>query len=158
MPAPAARLATALATVAATAGLSLAAPLAPAAAATSATPGQRIVTVAKRWVGARYRFGGATPQQGFDCSGFTEFVYDRADVARLPHDANGQRFVRHMHRETRRQARPGDLIFYFHGSGPAYHVAIYAGRGYQYAAATPGDGVRYQRIWSRDIGFRTDWH
>ena len=40
----------------------------------------------------------------------------------------------------------------------AYHVAIYAGHGYQYAAATPRDGVRYQAIWSRDVVFGTDWH
>ncbi len=40
----------------------------------------------------------------------------------------------------------------------AYHVAIYAGHGWQYAAADPQDGIRYQRIWTVAVEFRTDWH
>jgi cell wall-associated NlpC family hydrolase len=122
------------------------------------TVGQRIVAVARRYVGhARYTSGGSSPKSGFDCSGFTRWVYAQADAATLPHEADAQRHVAHMHRISRSQARPGDLIFYFSG-GPAYHVAIYAGHGRQYAAADERDGIRYQAIWSRDIQFRTDWH
>jgi hypothetical protein len=43
-------------------------------------------------------------------------------------------------------------------SGSAYHVAVYAGRGWQYAAATVKDGVRYQRVWSATVRYGTDWH
>jgi hypothetical protein len=121
------------------------------------SPGARIVRTAKRYVGARYVEGGASPRTGFDCSGYTLYVYRQADVASLPHTAEGQRHVRYMHRITRSRARPGDLIFYLSGRY-AYHVAIYAGHGYQYAAATPRDGVRYQAIWSRNVVFGTDWH
>jgi cell wall-associated NlpC family hydrolase len=121
------------------------------------SPGARAVRWAKSFVGRRYVEGGASPRTGFDCSGLTMYVYDRAGIAALPHNAEQQRHVRYMHRVTRAGALPGDLIFYFSG-GPAYHVAIYAGHGYQYAAATPRDGVRYQRIWSNSIEFRTDWH
>jgi cell wall-associated NlpC family hydrolase len=121
------------------------------------SPGARIVSIAKRYVGWRYTEGGASPRTGFDCSGLTLYVYKVAGVFALPHNAESQRHVSGMHHETRAQARPGDLIFYFSG-GAAYHVAIYAGHDYQYAAATPRDGVRYQRIWSSDIEFRTDWH
>lgn len=121
------------------------------------SPGARAARIAKGYVGARYTEGGASPRTGFDCSGFTSYVYGQADVASLPHNAEAQRHVRYMHHISRTDARPGDLIFYFSG-GPAYHVAVYAGHGYQYAAATPGQGVRYQRIWSNDIEFRTDWH
>lgn len=121
------------------------------------SPGARAVRIAKRYVGARYREGGASPRTGFDCSGYTLFVYHRAGVASLPHNAQAQRSAGHMHRISRRAALPGDLIFYLSG-GSAYHVAIYAGHGYQYAAATPRDGVRYQPIWSSDVVFGTDWH
>lgn len=121
------------------------------------SPGARAVRIAKRYVGARYRDGGASPRTGFDCSGYTLYVYHRADVAGLPHNAQAQRSAPHMHRISRRNALPGDLIFYLSG-GSAYHVAVYAGHGYQYAAATPRDGVRYQRIWSSDVVFGTDWH
>jgi cell wall-associated NlpC family hydrolase len=122
------------------------------------SPGDRLIAVAKRFVGhARYSEGGASPQQGFDCSGYTRWVYAHAGVAALPHNAEAQRHVRYMHRIPRSQARPGDLVFYFSG-GPAYHVAIYAGHGMQYAAATPQDGIRYQAVWSSEVEYRTDWH
>jgi cell wall-associated NlpC family hydrolase len=122
------------------------------------SPGDRAITIAKRFVGhARYTDGGSSPQQGFDCSGYTRWVYAHAHIAALPHSAEGQRHVRYMHRIPRSQARPGDLVFYFSG-GPAYHVAIYAGHGMQYAAATPQDGIRYQAVWSSDVEYRTDWH
>lgn len=121
------------------------------------SPGARAVRIAKRYVGARYREGGASPRSGFDCSGLTMYVYNRANIARLPHSAQAQRTVRHMHAINRAHALPGDLVFYLSGRS-AYHVAIYAGHGYQYAAATPRDGVRYQPIWSSDVVFGTDWH
>lgn len=140
------------------ASLATAAVIVPAGPAAATTPGQRIVTVAKRWVGARYTYGGETPRQGFDCSGYTRWVYRQAHVALLPHNANAQRFAPRMHRIPRAQARPGDLIFYFDGSGRAFHVAIYAGHGAQFAATTPSGGVRRQPIWSRHVTFKTDWH
>lgn len=122
------------------------------------TPGARVVKLAKRYVGnTRYVDGGSTPKHGFDCSGYTRWVYAHSHVAKLPHNAEAQRHVSHMHRIPRSKARPGDLIFYF-GGGSAYHVAIYAGHGKQYSAATPQDGIRYQNVWSSDVEYRTDWH
>jgi hypothetical protein len=123
------------------------------------SPGTRIINIAKRYVGhARYAEGGSSPQQGFDCSGYTAWAYAHARVATLPHSAEGQRHVPHMHPISRANARPGDLVFYFNGGGSAYHVAIYAGHGKQYAAATPQDGIRYQNVWSSDVEYRTNWH
>jgi cell wall-associated NlpC family hydrolase len=116
--------------------------------------GQRIIDVARRFVGDRYVDGGASPQ-GFDCSGYTQYVYAQAHVHRLPHNSETQ--MREMRRISRAQARPGDLVFYLSG-GVAYHVAIYAGHGWQYAAATPRDGVRHQPVWSSDVRYGTDWH
>jgi hypothetical protein len=121
------------------------------------SPGARIVAVAKKYLGARYVEGGSSPRGGFDCSGYSAFSYAQGRVATLPHNAQAQRFAPHMHRISRAHALPGDLVFYLSG-GSAYHVAVYAGHGYQYAAATPRDGVRYQPIWSRAVEFRTDWH
>jgi cell wall-associated NlpC family hydrolase len=121
-------------------------------------PGARIVALARRYVGrVPYRTDGSTPRTGFDCSGFTRYLYDRASVASLPHDAQAQRYVRGMHAIERRRARPGDLVFYLSGRF-AYHVAVYAGHGMQYAAAVPGEDIVYQHVWSRDVQYRTDWH
>lgn len=116
--------------------------------------GARIVYIAKKYVGAPYVSGGASPS-GFDCSGYTKYAYGQARVKKLVHNAEGQR--RSMRRITRSQARPGDLVFYLSG-GSAYHVAVYAGHGWQYAAATPRDGVRFQRVWSSNVRYGTSWH
>ena len=101
-----------------------------------------------------YRDGGTTPQ-GFDCSGYTQYVYREAGVSSLPRTAEQQR--RATKRLTRTQLQPGDLIFYLSGA-TSYHVAIYAGNGMQYAEATPSDGLRYQKIWSSDVQYGTTWH
>lgn len=117
----------------------------------------RIIAQASRLVGAPYVDGGSGPY-GFDCSGYTMYVYHAAGVANLAHNSETQRHqVRII---SASQARPGDLIFYMSG-GTSYHVAIYAGGGtggYQYAATVPGDVVKYQHIWSSAIQFGTDWH
>jgi cell wall-associated NlpC family hydrolase len=121
------------------------------------TPGERILAVAKRYVGtARYVEGGASPS-GFDCSGYTRYAYARAKVATLPHNTEQQRRMKGMRHISKSAARPGDLVFYMSG-GRSYHVAIYAGHDMQYAAATPRDGVRYQKVWSSAVQFGTDWH
>jgi cell wall-associated NlpC family hydrolase len=138
--------------------LSVAVVAAPAEAQRAPGPGARIIAVAKRFVGhARYVEGGATPRHGFDCSGYTMFAYAKAKVRRLPHNAEAQRHLHGMRRIARSKARPGDLVFYLSGNY-AFHVAIYAGHGMQYAAATPQDGIRYQHLWSRNVEFRTTWH
>lgn len=115
------------------------------------TAASRIIAVAKRYVGkARYREGGGSPKSGFDCSGYTKYVYAVAHAGSLPHNANGQRVMKRMKRVSAAHARPGDLVFYQSG-GHSFHVAIYAGHHKQYAAATPRDGIRYQPIWSRAV-------
>lgn len=143
----------------------IAATTAPASAATATTatsrpaltPAQRIMRVAQRWVGTRYVWGGSRPTTGFDCSGYTRWVFSHAHIALLPHQSNRQRFAPRMHLISRRYARPGDLIFYMSG-GSAYHVAIYDGHGGQYSAVNPANGVKHQKIYATNIQFRTDWH
>jgi cell wall-associated NlpC family hydrolase len=116
--------------------------------------GARIIAEARKYLGVPYVSDGATPD-GFDCSGYTMWVYAHAGVAQLPHFADSQR--RLMHEIPESAARPGDLIFYLDGDY-AYHVAIYAGYGMQYAAPAPGQDVKLEPIWSSDISFGTDWH
>jgi cell wall-associated NlpC family hydrolase len=120
------------------------------------TAGEKIVRVAKRYVGSDYVYGAAGPH-AFDCSGYAMFVYKKAKVANLPHNSEAQRHARHMHLIKRSAARPGDLVFYMSGNN-AYHVSIYAGHGNQYSATDPAQGVRHQKISSSHVQFRTDWH
>ncbi|WP_310410676.1 C40 family peptidase [Catenuloplanes niger] len=122
----------------------LAAP-APAAAAPASGAAAAVVALAKSLSGKRYRAGGASPS-GFDCSGFTMYVYREAAGKRLPHNANRQQ--RAGVAVPRSQARPGDLLIFRKGAH-GYHAAIYAGGGYMYDAPRPGVRVGKHKIWSR---------
>jgi cell wall-associated NlpC family hydrolase len=81
-----------------------------------------IVRFARHYLGTRYRYGGASPESGFDCSGFTRFVYAHFGIV-LPHFSGGQFGL--GRRVSSSRLRPGDLVF-FDGLG---HVGIYVGGG-----------------------------
>jgi cell wall-associated NlpC family hydrolase len=120
------------------------------------TAGNRIIAEAKKFVGRTpYVDGGTSPRTGFDCSGYVQYVYRVTKVKNLPRTAEQQR--RAVRLIPRSAARAGDLVFYLSG-GSAYHIAIYAGNGKQYAAATPQDGIRYQGVWSAAVQYGTTWH
>jgi cell wall-associated NlpC family hydrolase len=80
----------------------------------------RIVRFARHYLGVRYAYGGTSPGSGFDCSGFTRFVYAHFGIA-LPHYSGGQFGI--GRRVSRAALRPGDLVF-FDSLG---HVGIYVG-------------------------------
>jgi peptidoglycan DL-endopeptidase CwlO len=82
----------------------------------------KVVRFARHFLGVRYVWGGTSPRYGFDCSGFTRYVYAHFGVS-LPH-YSGAQFYRGR-RVSRRGLRPGDLVF-FNGLG---HVGLYIGGG-----------------------------
>ncbi|MGN6413550.1 C40 family peptidase [Flexivirga sp.] len=105
-----------------------------------------IVGIAERYVGAPYVYGGASPA-GFDCSGFTSYVYGQVGKS-LPRTATAQ-----MQMATRVSTpQPGDLIFFGNGSY-AYHVAIYVGNGMMIDANHPGGSVGVRPIYSGVSGY-----
>ena len=81
-----------------------------------------VVRFARRLLGVRYTYGGTSPSSGFDCSGFTRFVYAHFGIA-LPHSSFAQFDL--GRRVPRGSLEPGDLVF-FDGLG---HVGLYLGRG-----------------------------
>jgi hypothetical protein len=101
--------------------------------------GFRAARLARRWLGVGYRWGGSSPATGFDCSGFTSYVYGRLGV-RLPHNAAAQLGVGTP--VPRSRLRPGDLLF-FNGLG---HVGMYVGRGRMIHSPQSGDVVRIVRL------------
>ncbi|WP_051800016.1 C40 family peptidase [Catenuloplanes japonicus] len=123
--------------------------IAPAQAASSARA-EKVVALAKSLSGKRYRSGGASPS-GFDCSGYTQYVYRRAAGRSLPHSADRQQ--RYGAAVPRSQARPGDLMV-FRSGAHGFHTAIYAGGGWMYDAPQPGMTVGKHRIWSRNYVVR----
>jgi cell wall-associated NlpC family hydrolase len=131
-----------------------AASIPPPVAPVDGSAGARIIAEAGRYLGVPYVYDGATPE-GFDCSGYTMWVYAHAGVASLPHNSEAQRQM--FRAIPAAEARPGDLVFYLAG-GVSYHVAIYAGGNLQYAAPATGQVVKIETIWSTDIVFGTIWH
>jgi cell wall-associated NlpC family hydrolase len=82
----------------------------------------KVVKFARHLLGIPYVYGGVSPQSGFDCSGFTRFVYAHFGIT-LPHYSGAQ--FEMGRRVSRSGLRPGDLLF-FDGLG---HVGMYVGRG-----------------------------
>jgi cell wall-associated NlpC family hydrolase len=102
---------------------------------------RQVLHVARRQLGVPYVWGGAS-RGGFDCSGFTMYVYRHVGRS-LPHGATDQ--ARRGRRVSLRGLKPGDLVFWG-SSGYYYHVAMYAGRGRIIEAPSAGKVVSYRRL------------
>ena len=100
--------------------------------------GSQVIQVASQYVGSPYVYGGTTPA-GFDCSGFTQYVFAQLGVS-LPHQSESQRAYAQAHgiQVNAADAQPGDLMWHYG------HVGIYAGNGMILHAATPAEGVCVQ--------------
>ncbi len=94
--------------------------------------GSSVVAYAKQFIGTKYTYGGSTPSTGFDCSGFTSYVYKNFGVS-LPRTSGGQSGAGVA--VSRDNLAAGDLVIY---SG---HVAIYVGGGQVIHAPRPGKSV-----------------
>jgi cell wall-associated NlpC family hydrolase len=101
--------------------------------------GASVVAIAQHYLDVPYRWGGAVPATGFDCSGLTRFVYAQLGV-NLPHYAASQ-FAAFPKLDPA-QLQPGDLVFFepkFDGPG---HVALYIGNDQMIEAPHTGALVR----------------
>jgi cell wall-associated NlpC family hydrolase len=108
-----------------------------------------VASFAVQFVGARYRWGGASPA-GFDCSGLTSYVYRQFGVS-LPRTAASQYNSRYgAVIGNMGSLAPGDLMFFANTGGRRgiSHVAIYIGGGQMVHAMTPRYGVQVSGIWS----------
>jgi cell wall-associated NlpC family hydrolase len=99
-----------------------------------------VVAFAESFVGkSPYVWGGASPS-GFDCSGFTMYVYSNFGVS-LPHNAAAQQSCTTP--VPSGQEQPGDLVFF---GTPAYHVGLYVGGGSMVNAPYTGAYVSYGSV------------
>jgi cell wall-associated NlpC family hydrolase len=104
--------------------------------------GAGIVAAAEEHLGAPYRPGGVSPA-GFDCSGFTSYVY-RAAGYQLPRTASDQYRARVL--RPVRAPRPGDLLFFRLDGTRISHVGIYVGDYKFIHAPSSGRKVSYADI------------
>lgn len=85
-----------------------------------------------------YVWAGATPEEGMDCSGLTQYVYQNGSGIYLPHNTVMQEA--YFSNKPVDQAQAGDLLFWGE-TGATYHVGIYIGNGQYIDAAKPGTNV-----------------
>lgn len=98
----------------------------------------QVFEVAKQYIGTPYLAYGASPA-GFDCSGFTQFVYAQFGVP-LIHLASAQMYAGTVISEA--DAQPGDLVWM-----PG-HIGFWAGPGMMLDSPTEGKSIDIRPIWS----------
>jgi cell wall-associated NlpC family hydrolase len=103
--------------------------------------GNSIIDVANNYGGVPYVRGGTTPK-GFDCSGYTSYVFRQLGV-NLPRTSQAQKAWADPVKFEDRQI--GDLLFW--QGGGTNHVAIYAGDGMMWDSPRPGRRVGKSAIW-----------
>ncbi|MFT9274117.1 MAG: LysM peptidoglycan-binding domain-containing protein [Liquorilactobacillus nagelii] len=106
-----------------------------AVAATSVSTSS-VISYAEQFVGVPYVIGGTSPN-GFDCSGFVQYVFAHFGV-NLPRTSQAQSTIGSSVSVS--SAKPGDLLFWG-GQGSAWHVGIYVGGSSYIAAPQPGESV-----------------
>lgn len=106
----------------------------------SSGKGSTVLATAQQYIGCKYVYGGTTPS-GFDCSGFTSYVYKAHGVS-LSRTAAGQ--YSNGVAVSRSDLQPGDLVMF--GKSGISHVAIYAGGGKIVHAANSSRGVTTDTI------------
>jgi cell wall-associated NlpC family hydrolase len=110
---------------------------------TNGTLGGKAVAIAERYLGVPYRWGGADPLTGFDCSGFTMYVYAQLGIG-LTHYTGAQ-----FYEGTRvppDQLQPGDLVFFEPSARGPQHEGIYIGGGQFIQAPHTGDVVKISSL------------
>lgn len=93
-------------------------------------------------VGTPYRYGGNTPDSGFDCSGLVRYVVQRAASVNLPRTA--AEMGRRGTSLDRRDVASGDLVFFNTTGQPNSHVGIYVGQNRFVHAPATGGTVRLE--------------
>jgi cell wall-associated NlpC family hydrolase len=111
----------------------------------SAPPATRVIGTAERYLGVPYKWGGSTPEAGFDCSGYVKYVYGRQGV-QLPRTSREQAGAGMKVTPRVASLRQGDLMLFAEARKPISHVAIYAGDGRIIHSSSSGGGVRYDDL------------
>lgn len=112
-----------------------------------------LVLSAMNFLGVRYRRGGTSTEDGFDCSGFTRHVFENSVGLLLPRRADEQARLPGLASVGREELRPGDLVFFNTMRRTFSHVGIYVGDGKFIHAPKPGASVRIEDMreayWSK---------
>ena len=101
------------------------------------------ISIARKYLGTPYHWGGESPETGFDCSGIAQYAYGQAGVE-LPRVAADQFHIGLA--VSRDDLEPGDLVFFQDSTGYIHHVGIYVGNDMFLHAPHTGDVVKISSL------------
>lgn len=110
---------------------------------------RRIISTSLSYQGVPYHFGGTTPN-GFDCSGFTRFVFAQVGI-NLPRMADDQYYQ--GRKINKSDLSSGDLVYFTTYTSGVSHVGIYLGGG-EFVSATSSAGIAVRSIYDSYWGPR----
>jgi len=121
---------------------------------------KEVVAFANSLTGVKYKYGGDNPSKGFDCSGYTYYVFKKFNIY-LPRSSRAQ--AKRGKKIALKKAKPGDLIF-FKNKNRINHVGIITGNnnGHLYvihstsSAGVKKDDVINNKYWKKRITFVRD--
>lgn len=119
----------------------------PDTTSTTSVTGQEFALRALSFVGVPYRWGGTSPDTGFDCSGLVRYVYEQMTGRPLPYNAYGLARVASTIDDA--ELQPGDLVFFNTLREPFSHVGIYLGESRFLHAPSSGSNVRISSMKNR---------
>lgn len=105
---------------------------------------EEVLIQALSLTGVDYKYGGRSPETGFDCSGFVGYVFKHAAQISLPPSA---RTISEMGKAVKREdLQPGDLVFFNTLRATFSHVGIYLGNNQFIHAPRAGSKVRIENM------------
>lgn len=110
-----------------------------------------VLRTAESYIGTPYVWGGNSPSRGFDCSGFTKFVFAKYHIT-LPRTSREQARAGRAVSPDFGELHAGDLMLFAEPGAAISHVAIYAGNGRIIHSSSSGGGVGYT-----DLNSGGDW-
>jgi len=118
----------------------------------SGTKAAQVMAIARSLAGIPYVATGYSPSQGFNCSSYTQWVFQKVGV-NLGGAYTVTQYANTKHIK-RSQARPGDLVFYYnYPNNFLGHVGIYAGNNMMWHAPRTGRVVSLDQIYSDKVIF-----
>ena len=108
------------------------------------TRAQEVLVNALSLTGIQYKYGGKSPETGFDCSGFVRYVFSQATNLSLPPTA---RAISQIGKTIKKdELQPGDLVFFNTLKSAFSHVGIYMGDNKFIHAPSAGKAVRVESM------------
>jgi len=108
------------------------------------TRAQEVLVNALSLTGIQYKYGGKSPETGFDCSGFVRYVFSQATNLSLPPTA---RAISQIGKTIKKdELQPGDLVFFNTLRTAFSHVGIYMGDNKFIHAPSSGKTVRVESM------------